>query len=170
MSSYDSAAPVSGEQIITPSQFKESMRLVRLQIAIPISVLIAMGANLVCALAIKPGLSTFSLPCRSRLMWGSHNVGGINALNPTLLSPNSMMIGLYTSVMYVLQGTSSFCSALETVLSALAIVGFCLLLLLVRKEVTKVSRVFHWLCGLTHDQSRRLWFMAWACDSPLQTG
>lgn len=56
MSSYDDAPIGSSEDIITPSQFKESMRLVRLQIAIPISVLIAMGANLVCALAIKPGL------------------------------------------------------------------------------------------------------------------
>ncbi|WVR04924.1 hypothetical protein IAU60_001936 [Kwoniella sp. DSM 27419] len=57
MSSYD---PVPDE-IITPSQFRESMRLVRLQIAIPISVLVAMGANLVCALAIKPGLVGFCL-------------------------------------------------------------------------------------------------------------
>ncbi len=55
MSSYDDA-PLSSDEVITPNQFKESMRLVRLQIAIPISVLIAMGANLVCALAIKPGL------------------------------------------------------------------------------------------------------------------
>ena len=57
MSSYDDPHTGSSDEIITPSQFKESMRLVRLQIAIPISVLIAMGANLVCALAIKPGLS-----------------------------------------------------------------------------------------------------------------
>jgi len=59
MSSYDEAVVGSSDEIITPSQFKESMRLVRLQIAIPISVLIAMGANLVCALALKPGLSEF---------------------------------------------------------------------------------------------------------------
>ncbi|OCF31459.1 hypothetical protein I316_06861 [Kwoniella heveanensis BCC8398] len=81
MSSYDPAP----DEIITPSQFRESMKLVRLQIAIPISVLVAMGANLVCALAIKPGLA------------------GINALFPTLLSPNSIMIGLYWAVLYVLQ-------------------------------------------------------------------
>ncbi|KAK8870052.1 hypothetical protein IAR55_000622 [Kwoniella newhampshirensis] len=97
MSSYDPAP----DEIITPSQFRESMRLVRLQIGIPISVLIAMGANLVCALAIKPGLS------------------GINALFPTLLSPNSLMIELYWALLYVLQ------------------VGFCLVLLLARKEATK---------------------------------
>ncbi|WVQ98414.1 hypothetical protein IAU59_005537 [Kwoniella sp. CBS 9459] len=101
MSSYDP----SPDEIITPSQFRESMRLVRLQIAIPISVLVAMGANLVCALAIKPGLA------------------GINSLFPTLLSPNSIMIGLYWAVLYVLQ------------------VGFCLVLLLVRKEVTKETLV-----------------------------
>ncbi|RSH95706.1 hypothetical protein EHS25_000798 [Saitozyma podzolica] len=77
------------------------MRLVRLQIAVPISVLISMGTNLICALAIKPGLS------------------GINALFPTLLSPNALMVGLYWAVLYVLQ------------------VGFCLTLLLARKQVTK---------------------------------
>jgi hypothetical protein len=42
--------------MITPEQFKQSMKLVRLQIAVPISVLISVGANLVCALALKPGL------------------------------------------------------------------------------------------------------------------
>ncbi|RSH83643.1 hypothetical protein EHS25_005547 [Saitozyma podzolica] len=98
MSSYD---PAAEEGIITPEQFRESMRLVRLQLAVPISVLISVGTNLICALAIKPGLS------------------GINALFPTLLSPNSLMIGLYWAVLYVLQ------------------VGFCLTLLLVRQQVTK---------------------------------
>jgi len=53
MSSYD---PVEADDLITPAEFRESMRLVRLQIAVPISVLIALGANLVCALALKPGL------------------------------------------------------------------------------------------------------------------
>jgi hypothetical protein len=56
MSSYDDDASLTGEAPISPDQFKESMRLVRLQIGVPISVLIAIGANLVCALAIKPGL------------------------------------------------------------------------------------------------------------------
>lgn len=56
MSSYD-PVPVTEAEIISPEQFRQSMKLVRLQIAIPISVLIAMGANLICALAIKPGLS-----------------------------------------------------------------------------------------------------------------
>ena len=68
MSSYDHEPLASGEEIITPSQFKESMRLVRLQIAVPISVLIAMGANLVCALAIKPGLGAF-IAFESILYW-----------------------------------------------------------------------------------------------------
>ncbi|OCF72199.1 hypothetical protein I204_07464 [Kwoniella mangroviensis CBS 8886] len=90
MSSYD-AAP---DEIITPSQFRESMKLVRLQIAIPISVLVAMGANIVCALAIKPGLS------------------GINALFPTLLSPNATMVGIYWALLYLLQ--VGFC--LETLI------------------------------------------------------
>jgi len=54
MSSYD---PIPGpDGMITPEQFKQSMKLVRLQIAVPISVLISVGANLVCALALKPGL------------------------------------------------------------------------------------------------------------------
>ena len=53
MSSYD---PHEREPLISEREFKESMKLVRLQIGIPISVLIALGTNLVCALAIKPGL------------------------------------------------------------------------------------------------------------------
>ncbi|WRT66802.1 uncharacterized protein IL334_003765 [Kwoniella shivajii] len=101
MSSYDPTP----DELITPLQFRESMKLVRLQIAIPISVLVAMGANIVCALAIKPGLS------------------GINALFPTLLSPNATMVGIYWAVLYLLQ------------------VGFCLVLLLVRKDVTKETLI-----------------------------
>ncbi|KAL7422087.1 hypothetical protein Q5752_002730 [Cryptotrichosporon argae] len=100
MSSYDLPPDV-----ITPDQFKASMRLVRLQIAVPISVLVSLAANLVCALAIKPGIR------------------GINALQPTLLSPNAAMIGLFWVAIYVLQ------------------VGFCLSLLLVRKEETKTMLV-----------------------------
>ncbi|WWC69795.1 uncharacterized protein I206_103738 [Kwoniella pini CBS 10737] len=102
MSSYD-ATP---DEVITPTQFRDSMRLVRLQIAIPISVLVAMGANLVCALAIKPGLS------------------GINTLFPTLLSPNATFVGIYWAILYILQ------------------VGFCLVLLLVRKDVTKETLIY----------------------------
>ncbi|OWT41607.1 hypothetical protein J008_00882 [Cryptococcus neoformans] len=97
MSSYD---PLPDE-VITPEQFRQSMKLVRLQIAVPISVLVAMGTNLVCALALKPGLS------------------GISALFPTLLTPNSIMIELYWAVLFGLQ------------------IGFCLVLLLARKEATK---------------------------------
>ena len=55
MSSYD--AP---EAMITPQEFRESMKLVRLQIAIPISVLMGLGTNLVCALALKPGLGALN--------------------------------------------------------------------------------------------------------------
>ena len=54
MSSYD--AP---EAMITPAEFRESMKLVKLQIAIPISVLMGLGTNLVCALALKPGLGVY---------------------------------------------------------------------------------------------------------------
>jgi hypothetical protein len=53
MSSYD---PVPVDGVITQEQFKASMKLVRLQIAVPISVLASISANIVCALAIKPGL------------------------------------------------------------------------------------------------------------------
>ena len=53
MSSYD---PIPVDGIITQEQFKASMKLVRLQIAVPISVLASISANIVCALAIKPGL------------------------------------------------------------------------------------------------------------------
>ena len=35
------------------------------------------------------------------------HVGGINVLFPTLVSPNSVMIGLYWAVLYVLQGEQS---------------------------------------------------------------
>lgn len=53
MSSYD---PIPPDGVITQAQFKASMKLVRLQIAVPISVLASISANIVCALAIKPGL------------------------------------------------------------------------------------------------------------------
>ena len=64
MSSYDAPRTPHSHHLstsredgmITAEQFQESMRLVRMQIAVPISVLIAMGANLICALALKPGL------------------------------------------------------------------------------------------------------------------
>ncbi|WVN88955.1 uncharacterized protein L203_104170 [Cryptococcus depauperatus CBS 7841] len=97
MSSYDS---FPGE-MISQAQFRQSMKLVRLQIAVPISVLVAAGTNLVCALALKPGLA------------------GINALYPTLLTPNVFMIELYWALLFILE------------------VGFCLVLLTARKEVTK---------------------------------
>jgi hypothetical protein len=58
MSSYD---PIPVDGIITQEQFKASMKLVRLQIAVPISVLASISANIVCALAIKPGLRRSSL-------------------------------------------------------------------------------------------------------------
>jgi len=58
MSSYD---PVPVDGIITQEQFKASMKLVRLQIAVPISVLASISANIVCALAIKPGLRKLRL-------------------------------------------------------------------------------------------------------------
>ncbi|ODN99320.1 hypothetical protein I350_07487 [Cryptococcus amylolentus CBS 6273] len=101
MSSYD---PVIDE-VITPEQFRQSMRLVRLQIAVPISVLIALGTNLVCALVLKPGLT------------------GISALFPTLLTPNSLMLEFYYALLFSLQ------------------IGFCLVLLLARKDVTKQTLV-----------------------------
>lgn len=63
----------------------------------------ALATNLICALAIKPGLK------------------GINELFPTLLSPNATMLGIYWAVLFTLE------------------VGFCLVLLLARKDVTKVS-------------------------------
>ncbi|ORX39626.1 hypothetical protein BD324DRAFT_614396 [Kockovaella imperatae] len=141
MSSYD-PVPVSSssgrravyqapshEGLITAEQFKESMRFVRMQIAVPISVLIAMGANLVCALALKPGLA------------------GINVRYPTLVSPNSIMIGLYWAVLYCLQ------------------VGFCLVLLLARKDVTKETLVY----GVGIRFAVANWLLAaWAVSFTLQ--
>lgn len=87
------------------------MKLVRLQIAVPISVLASISANIVCALAIKPGLRESPLlqgRCDQvlrgrRLSWG---VAGINALYPTLLSPNSTMVGFYWAILYTLQSKS----------------------------------------------------------------
>jgi hypothetical protein len=63
MSSYD---PIPVDGIITQEQFKASMKLVRLQIAVPISVLASISANIVCALAIKPGLRRSFIS----LLWG----------------------------------------------------------------------------------------------------
>jgi len=102
MSSYD---PIPADGIITQEQFKASMKLVRLQIAVPISVLASISANIVCALAIKPGLRKSPVTfCLYVLMIKA----GINALYPTLLSPNSTMIGAYWAVLYTLQSKSWF--------------------------------------------------------------
>jgi hypothetical protein len=57
MSSYDPPTDAAG--IITQEELRQSMKLVRLQITTPLSLLMAIGANLVCALAIKPGLGEF---------------------------------------------------------------------------------------------------------------
>ena len=46
---------------MSQEQFRASMKLVRLQIAVPISVLASIAANIVCALAIKPGLRKSSI-------------------------------------------------------------------------------------------------------------
>lgn len=105
-SSYDPDVAVHGEDtaLLTQEQFKQSMRLVRLQIAVPISVLISMGTNLVCALAIKPGLrQCLALQDLGMLMVP----GGINDLFPTLLTPNAIMIGLYWALLYLLLSGSS---------------------------------------------------------------
>jgi hypothetical protein len=75
-------------------------------------------------------------------------LAGINALFPTLLSPNSLMIGLYWAVLYVLQGGSRVPNARGMTewrgrgkgCMLTDPVGFCLTLLLVRQQVTKVSR------------------------------
>lgn len=60
MSSYD---PILPEGVMSQEQFRASMKLVRLQIAVPISVLASIAANIVCALAIKPGLREYHLIC-----------------------------------------------------------------------------------------------------------
>jgi hypothetical protein len=53
-SSYD--PPMDATGIITQEEMHRSMMLVRLQIATPLSLLMTIGSNLVCALAVKPGL------------------------------------------------------------------------------------------------------------------
>ncbi len=58
MSSYDAPADAGG--IITQEEMRQSMKLVRLQITTPLSLLMAIGANLVCALAVKPGLGEWA--------------------------------------------------------------------------------------------------------------
>lgn len=116
--------------------------------------LISVGTNLICALAIKPGLcksdgpprSSKSIPhpilpssgsvCRS-----SHPcIAGINALFPTLLSPNALMVGLYWAVLYVLQGGFTGYRRGWGIDCSSSSVGFCLTLLLARKQATKVSQ------------------------------
>ncbi|GAA95353.1 uncharacterized protein L969DRAFT_58006 [Mixia osmundae IAM 14324] len=62
-----------------------SPALVRLQIITPLSILLSLGANLVCALAIKPGL------------------GQISDDYLTILTPRKSLIGIYWLVLYVLQ-------------------------------------------------------------------
>ena len=59
-SSYD--PPMDATGIITQEEMHRSMMLVRLQIATPLSLLMTIGSNLVCALAVKPGLGESILP------------------------------------------------------------------------------------------------------------
>lgn len=103
MSSYDPPTDTTG--IITQDEMRRSMQLVRLQIATPLSLLMTIGVNLVCAVGVKPGLAE------------------INKQYPTLLTPNPIMLGIYWLVLYALQ------------------IGFCLVLVVARKEETKSTLV-----------------------------
>ena len=47
MSSYDRPVDHDASEVITVEEMKESMKLVRLQIATPLSLIIALGTNLV---------------------------------------------------------------------------------------------------------------------------
>jgi hypothetical protein len=121
MSSYDPIPDSDG--IITQEEMRQSMKLVRLQITTPLSLLMAIGTGLVCALAVKPGLAE------------------VSKMYPTLLTPNPIMLGIYWILLYILQ------------------IGFCLVLVLARKEETKAT--------LTHGVGMRFaianWLMAaWA--------
>jgi len=69
-----------------------------------------MGANLVCALALKPGLGMVLSHVDGSVWESTADIykAGISALKPTLLTPNAYMIGFYWVVLYILQGVSSF--------------------------------------------------------------
>jgi hypothetical protein len=143
MSSYDPPADVTG--IITEGEMRRSMQLVRLQIATPLSLLMTIGANLVCALAIKPGLGK-SLCCFGvPYVADERFVADINKMYPTcektrgrglsyadsaplVLSPNPIMIGIFWILLYSLQ------------------IGLCLILVMARKDETKVSFLVYLLC------------------------
>ncbi|KAL7415651.1 hypothetical protein BDY24DRAFT_266155 [Mrakia frigida] len=77
MSSYDLPQ--------TQAELRSTFALVRLQIVSPLSLLVSIGANLVCSLFIKPSMADISR---------SH---------PTLVTPLSLFIGGYWLVVYALQ-------------------------------------------------------------------
>jgi hypothetical protein len=113
-SSYD--PPMDATGIITQEEMHRSMMLVRLQIATPLSLLMTIGSNLVCA------FSHLILPVDPYRHSCSYRAAEINKQYPTLLSPNAILLGLYWIVVYALQ------------------IGFCLILVTARKDETKVSR------------------------------
>ncbi|KAL1407979.1 hypothetical protein Q8F55_004776 [Vanrija albida] len=77
--------PGDDEPYITYGQFQRVLKLMRLQNAVPISVLVSLGTGLICALVIHPGM------------------GEISLLHPTLLIPNNLLVGIYWGILYALQ-------------------------------------------------------------------
>ena len=78
----------------------------------------------------------------------ANGAGGISDLYPTLLTPNTTLLGAYWMVLYVLQ------------------IGYCLTLVTARKDVTKETLVYG--VGLRFAIANWLmagWAVCWVCSS-----
>ncbi|GMK55747.1 hypothetical protein CspeluHIS016_0208030 [Cutaneotrichosporon spelunceum] len=79
-SSYD-----DNDEYISADVYRATMRLVRLQMSIPLSVLIALGTLIVCGYFVNPSIRE------------------ISRLNPTLLTPKPEMVFGFTALLFLLQ-------------------------------------------------------------------
>ncbi|EJU01326.1 hypothetical protein DACRYDRAFT_67205 [Dacryopinax primogenitus] len=84
---------------------RQALALIRLQVLTPLSVLVSIGATLVCAVVVRP------------------TMGEISRNHPTSVSPLGVMVGVYWLILWV------------------GLVGYCILLVMARKEETKATIV-----------------------------
>ncbi|KZT60009.1 hypothetical protein CALCODRAFT_523122 [Calocera cornea HHB12733] len=84
---------------------RQALALIRLQVLTPLSVLVSIGASLVCAIVVRP------------------TMGEISKNHPTSLTPLNLMVGIYWLVLWLM------------------LVGYCVLLVIARKEETKATIV-----------------------------
>lgn len=97
----------------------------RLQVLTPLSLLINIVTVAVCSLVITPGLgASYILGSPHALLSKVPELGQVTKWHPAALSPHTWVIGIYILAIYVLQ------------------VGYCVILVFVRKPETKVRVQF----------------------------